>query len=49
VTLPNRFLTQYNFSNFSRLDPEPEVSLDAVEKIGDVGSNDKPIEQVVEE
>ena len=24
---------------------EPEVSIDAVEQIGDVGSNDKPVEQ----
>jgi hypothetical protein len=49
VTLPNKFLTRYNFSNFFRLDPEPEDSVDAVEEIGDVGSNDKPVEQVVEE
>ena len=33
------------FPNFSRLDAEPEVSVDAVEQIGDVGSNDKPVEQ----
>ena len=32
------------FPNFSRLDAEPEVSVDAVEQIGDVGSNDKPVE-----
>ena len=31
--------------NFSRLDAEPKVSVDAVEQIGDVSSNDKPIEQ----
>ena len=33
------------FPNFSRLDAEPEVSVDAVEQIRDVGSNDKPVEQ----
>jgi hypothetical protein len=33
----------------SKLDPEPEDSVDAVEVIGDVSSNDKPLEHVVEE
>ena len=32
------------FPNLSRLDAEPKVSVDAVEQIGDVSSNDKPIE-----
>ena len=47
VTSPNRFLTRYNFYNLSRLDPEPDDSVDAVEETPDIGSNDPP--QLVDE
>jgi len=47
VTSSNRFLTRYNFYNLSRLDPEPDDSVDVVEETPDIGSNDPP--QLVDE